>query len=84
MFINPFKSKKDWPLLIFLLSVFLSFYFVFGVVYANDSSSYLNFSMRVSPFYPLMIQLFDFVFPPNIYLNALVFKNYLQHMRFFL
>jgi hypothetical protein len=75
MLISPFKSKKDWPLLIALLAVFLSFYFLFGVVYANDSNSYLTYSMRVGPFYPLIIQFFDFLFPFNIYLNALVLSQ---------
>ncbi len=73
MLINPFKSKRSWPLLLVLISIFMVFYFLVGVVYANDSHSYFNDSVRVGPLYPLIIQIFDFVFPSDIYVNILVF-----------
>lgn len=72
MFINPFKSKRSMPLLFVLISIFMAFYFLVGVVYANDSHSYFNDSVRVGPLYPLIIQIFNFMFPSNIYVKILV------------
>ena len=73
MIINPFRSKKSWPLLLILISVFMSFYFLVGVVYSNDSNSYFIDSVRVGPLYPFIILIFDFMFPSDIYVKALVF-----------
>ena len=72
MFINPFRSKRNWPLLFILLCGFLALFFRYGVVYANDSYTYLNGSVRVSPLYPLLILLFQSVFSTDTYLQALV------------
>lgn len=72
MFINPFRSKRDLPLLLALLCGFLALYFRYGVIFANDSYTYLSGSVRVSPIYPLVILLFRTVFSADAYLPALV------------
>lgn len=72
MLINPFREKRNWPLLPILLCVFLALYVRYGVVYANDSYTYIAGSVRVSPLYPALILLFKMLFPTNASLQALV------------
>ena len=72
MLISPFRLKKSWPLLALSVCVFLGLYIGYGIVYANDSYTYLVGSVRVSPLYPLLIALLRAVFPEALYLHALV------------
>ncbi len=72
MLINPFRAKRSWPLLLLLAAVFLGLFARYGVVFANDSYTYINGSVRVSPLYPALIALFRAVFPAEWHLEALV------------
>ncbi len=74
MLISPFRKDKWFAGIQFaaLAAVFLSFYFLFGVLIAGDSNSYLSASVRVSPFYPTLISGFRLLFGDAFYLNALI------------
>jgi uncharacterized protein HemY len=57
MLINPFRDKKDWLFLVLSAAVFLGLYIGNGIVYINDSYTYLAGSVQVSPFYLVIITL---------------------------
>lgn len=72
MLISPFKNRRYLPVLAVSLTVFLLFFFLFGVVMANDSWSFMEGNLRVSPLYPLLLRLFRTVFGENAYLTVTV------------
>ena len=74
MLISPFKKDKWFAVIQFAIvaAVFLSFYFVIGVLVAGDSNAYLAASVRVSPFYPALISAFRLIFGEMTYLKALI------------
>lgn len=66
-----FRQRRWWYLLALGL-FYLSFSFTVGLVDAADAGWYIRSSVRVSPLYPLLLNLMKLVFTERLYLKAMM------------
>ena len=74
----PRFGDRRWLFLLGLSVFYLSFGFTIGIITAPDTTEYLQGSVRVSPLYPLLLNLMKLVFTERLYLSAvMVFQQLL-------
>lgn len=68
----PRFRQRRWLYLALLSAFYLSFSLTLGVIYVPDTRWYMEGSVRVSPLYPLLLQLFRALFSEAVFDRALV------------